>query len=357
MRLPPRSRSARPVAGPRVLPVALALVALVPLVAVAPGFPGRDGVGLPGAQAADAPPAITVAEPTFDFGKVPEGGVIRHVFKVKNSGGSPLEIKSVSAACGCTAAALKEKVIAPGRTGEIEVKFDTRNRPGKNDKTVTVVSNDPKTPTLSLLIRAEVEQMLGLQPAYSQVGTGGPEPATAEIWLSGKLAPRARLRVARMDPKDSPTRVEVIERTTDAGKQKGLRVSVAGGSIGQGGTKIYVATGVPQLPEVEHVVLWSLRGNLEVPRQVHLDLTQPASREKVIQVTSRRPDFRLTAARVLDGPFVATVIESKGPARSIKLTSKLTSPPAALTTGKLVLESNDPLEPKKEIPLSLAAKP
>ena len=180
----------RPV-GSRVLSLLGAIVACVWQV----GGPAPDF-----AHAAPTPPTILVDQPVFDFGKVPEGGVIRHVFKVKNTGGTPLEIKSVSAACGCTAAAPREKQIAPGRTGEIEVKFDTRNRPGRNEKTVTVVSSDPKTPSLTLLIRAEVEQMLFFDQAWSRVGTGSDEAETAEVWLDGKLAGRAKLRIKKLEP-------------------------------------------------------------------------------------------------------------------------------------------------------------
>jgi hypothetical protein len=337
-----------PATRPRRRPIPLAVLALLLL-----GAPSATSSAL----AAPAPPVISVAAPVFDFGKVPEGGVIRHVFKVKNDGGSPLEIKSVSAACGCTAAAPKEKEIAPGRTGEIEVKFDTRNRPGRNEKTVTVVSNDPKTPTLSLLIKAEVEQVLGFQLAYTQVGNGGSEPPSVDIPLAGKLAPRARLRVAKLIPADSPARVQVVDNPATPGKQDGLRITVdPAAGLGQGSTRVVVATGVSQVPELEHIVVWAVHGNIAVPRQVHLDLGQPTTREKVIQVTSRRPDFRLTGARVVEGPFQATLLPAAAaPGRSIKLTTSLPAPPTAYTQGKLVLESNDPLEPKKEVTLSIAA--
>ena len=159
-----------------------------------------------------------------------------------------------------------------------------------------------------------------------------------------------------MEP-PGPARVEVIEESTDAGKRRGLRITVEPKEVGQGSAKVVLATGLPQRPEIEHVVLWSARGNVEAPRQVHLDLGQPGHAEQVIQVRSRRPDFRLTAARIVEGPFRAAVLDAPvGAQRSIRLTTTLAGPPNVPTMGRLVLESNDPLEPKKEVVLSIAAQ-
>src|SRR5262245_49932812 len=99
--------------------------------ACAPRKDARAGGGV--SQAAEgAQPVITIASPVYDFGTVMEGEPARHKFEVKNTGGAPLDIKSLVASCGCTAAALKQKILAPGDSTEIEVTFDTRGRRGKN---------------------------------------------------------------------------------------------------------------------------------------------------------------------------------------------------------------------------------
>jgi hypothetical protein len=322
-----------------------------------PGMAPAVGVLLAaGLAAAAAPPTIQVDKPVHDFGTVPEGEKIRHLFTVKNTGGSPLEIKSVSATCGCTAAAPREKQIPPGGSGQIEVTFDTRNRPGVNEKTVTVVSSDPRTPTLQLRIRAEVESMLGLEPAYTQLEAAVGEKRTVETWLRGKLAARARPRLTTVDP-PAPLRAEAIERQTPEGKQRGLRVVLESRQIAQGNARLMIATGLPQLPQVEHTVIWTVRGNIEAPTHVHLNMGRPGGGERLIPVTSRRSDFRLKAARILQGPFTATVQEPSAASaqRSIKLVANLNGATATYATGKLLLESNDPLEPRKEVSLSVSA--
>ncbi|HAQ39129.1 MAG TPA: DUF1573 domain-containing protein [Saprospirales bacterium] len=86
-----------------------------------------------------------------DFGKVMEGDIVTHVFKFKNTGDEPLILKDVKASCGCTAPSWSRTPIAPGKKGEIEVRFDTKGRGqagGKPEsKRITVTANTDPNPT------------------------------------------------------------------------------------------------------------------------------------------------------------------------------------------------------------------
>lgn len=101
-------------------------------------------------------PAIHFSETQHDFGKVSEGEKINYTFRFVNKGQSELVIKDVKSSCGCTAALLSSSNVKPGQEGTIKVEFDTKNRSGKNSKTVTVQSNDPKDPTKILTIYADI---------------------------------------------------------------------------------------------------------------------------------------------------------------------------------------------------------
>jgi hypothetical protein len=212
------------------------------------------------AQAAGTP-VIDVAHPVFDFGTVPEGDPARHVFKVKNAGTAPLEIRSVNASCGCTAAAPREKQIPPGGSGEIEVTYSTAGRRGRAEKTVTVNTNDPKTPTTTLTIKADVVYLLGFEPNYTFLSATGAEAATGETWLTGSLAAGARPKIAKIEP-PGPTKVALIKRPAagaggPAKTQWGLRFEVGPKQAGHGTVKVQVATGVSRRPQVEHLMRWS----------------------------------------------------------------------------------------------------
>ena len=43
----------------------------------------------------EALPIIEVEMPTYDFGRAPQGEVVKHDFRVFNRGAAPLDIKSV----------------------------------------------------------------------------------------------------------------------------------------------------------------------------------------------------------------------------------------------------------------------
>jgi uncharacterized cupredoxin-like copper-binding protein len=103
-----------------------------------------------------AVPTIYFPETQHDFGKVSEGEKVNYTFRFVNKGTSELIIKDVKSSCGCTAALLNSSNVKPGQEGTIKVEFDTKNRSGKNSKTVTVQSNDPKDPTKVLTIYADI---------------------------------------------------------------------------------------------------------------------------------------------------------------------------------------------------------
>jgi hypothetical protein len=77
---------------------------------------------------------------TIDYGTVTkdsDDGV--RVFKFKNTGNAPLIITNVQSTCGCTVPSKPTEPIMPGKTGEIEVKYNMA--PGPIRKTITVESN------------------------------------------------------------------------------------------------------------------------------------------------------------------------------------------------------------------------
>uniref|UniRef100_UPI003216CACF DUF1573 domain-containing protein n=1 Tax=uncultured Draconibacterium sp. TaxID=1573823 RepID=UPI003216CACF len=106
-------------------------------------------------QLADAP--VASFEPkTFDFGEMKQGDKKEHTFSLTNNGKSDLLIRRVRSSCGCTAVAPSTKIIAPGETAPIKVTFDSRGKRGRQSKSITVITNDPKTPTSTLRISSNI---------------------------------------------------------------------------------------------------------------------------------------------------------------------------------------------------------
>lgn len=103
------------------------------------------------------PTSIEFAEKEFDFGKINSGEMVSHVFTFKNTGNAPLIILDAKASCGCTVPQWTKEPVAPGQTGEIEVKYNGSGS-GQVHKTVTVTANtEPKETVLE--IKADVRSI------------------------------------------------------------------------------------------------------------------------------------------------------------------------------------------------------
>jgi len=89
------------------------------------------------------------------------------VFKYENKGDTPVRFKSAPrTSCGCTVAALQKNEVAPGEKGEITATFNIGDRTGVQMKTITVETDDPQNPTTVLTLKANIAQLLELQPAF-----------------------------------------------------------------------------------------------------------------------------------------------------------------------------------------------
>ena len=95
--------------------------------------------------------AMDFQSTSHDFGDVKESGKVGHDFKFTNTGKSPVIISDVKASCGCTTPTWPKEPIMPGQTAVIKAEFDTENRPGIFNKTITITANtEPSTTTLTI---------------------------------------------------------------------------------------------------------------------------------------------------------------------------------------------------------------
>ncbi|MEM8584985.1 MAG: DUF1573 domain-containing protein [Bacteroidota bacterium] len=88
--------------------------------------------------------SIEFEEEQFDFGEIPEGEVVTHVFAFTNTGEEPLIITDARGSCGCTVPSKPTAPIMPGETASITVQFNSRGKRGDRNQKVTITSNtDP----------------------------------------------------------------------------------------------------------------------------------------------------------------------------------------------------------------------
>jgi len=85
-------------------------------------------------------PVIKFEKETIDYGTITQGADGNREFQFTNEGKEPLIITKATGSCGCTVPTWPREPIAPGESGVIKVKYDTK-RIGSFTKSVTINSN------------------------------------------------------------------------------------------------------------------------------------------------------------------------------------------------------------------------
>lgn len=86
-------------------------------------------------------PVITFEETEKNFGDISQGSKVEHTFKFTNTGTEVLKISNVAATCGCTVPKWPKEPIAPGKSAEIKVTFNSAGKMGKQRSIVRIYSN------------------------------------------------------------------------------------------------------------------------------------------------------------------------------------------------------------------------
>ncbi len=97
-------------------------------------FVAQQGIAL--TQGAE----ISFDKSTHDYGQIEKSANGECIFVFTNTGNKPLKISNAKGSCGCTVPQWPREEIAPGATGEIKVRYDTK-RVGVINKSVTIQSN------------------------------------------------------------------------------------------------------------------------------------------------------------------------------------------------------------------------
>lgn len=92
---------------------------------------------------------LEMKEPEFNFGSIPQGKPVYHVFQISNKGTTPLRLDNVQATCGCTTPEWSKEPIAPGTTQTIKVGYNAAAE-GPFEKFITVSYNGNGTKQIKI---------------------------------------------------------------------------------------------------------------------------------------------------------------------------------------------------------------
>ena len=104
-------------------------------------------------------PKIELSQDFFDFGEMNQKESVSTEFVIKNTGDAPLLIRSAKGSCGCTVPEWPKEPVAVGEEAVIKVTFNSGNKKGKQNKTVTLVTNAiPNTKVLTIKVTVLVPE-------------------------------------------------------------------------------------------------------------------------------------------------------------------------------------------------------
>ncbi len=102
-------------------------------------------------------PKLVFNKDLLDFGVIQDENA-EGEFILTNEGKSPLNIRAVKSNCSCVGVKLDKEDLKAGESITMKVTFNPQRRRGRQYKTVTVFSSDPRSPTQVLSIKADVKR-------------------------------------------------------------------------------------------------------------------------------------------------------------------------------------------------------
>jgi len=105
-------------------------------------------------------PRITFARRIHDFGVIADVEDLYTTFSFTNTGTGTLVISEVKATCGCTVPTLVKTEYAPGESATLNVRFNPSGKAGRQNKTISVISNAQPQSITKLAIRADVRPLV-----------------------------------------------------------------------------------------------------------------------------------------------------------------------------------------------------
>jgi hypothetical protein len=275
---------------------------------------------------------------------------VRRLVPLLNAGTLPLEIGTIEASRFCSGT-IEPKIIAPGTSGHLDVTC-TSDLYGPLREFLLIHTNDPQADMVPIELVADVTPLLAFDaPAVNLTMPFG-EERSQDIALAGTLADKAAIRVKR-SALAADSSVDVLHGKP--GSSPVFRIRCHGKKVGTHGGNLIVSTDFARFKEIAMPYACKVTGTLEVsPTNPYFNLKISGPKVVSIEVRSSQPGFAVRGARVLEGPFAASV---QGPVADnafriqVKVLEDRFSDDRRGILGKLMVFSNDRTEPEKEIPL------
>jgi len=102
-------------------------------------------------------PRIYMSTNAIEMGEMYSGTVRKKKLTITNNGKSNLKLQRIQSDCTCTLLNPRKKVLKPGESVQVEVKYDSLYKNGTQVKRIKIYSNDPINPLTTIFVYATVK--------------------------------------------------------------------------------------------------------------------------------------------------------------------------------------------------------
>jgi len=307
-----------------------------------------------------AGPRIQFETNFLDFGHLAGVESVSGSFKFKNVGDAVLKLGPPHPSCGCTDAKAIPDNLIPGASGVITFKINLDHPMVKGEKTITIVSNDPQTP--SIVLRAQLE--------YDQVYLIAEKSVSVSV-PAAKSDATESLTITR--PDDQPLGIDRIttshEWISAAVDEKAGLINVTVKRSPQvpphftGMMKLWNSK-FGTVPVRTITVIGELEGELAAsPRGVYWVIADQGNDLKAYPVTALSKSVQLKSVLGHDVEIknakcnikgTSVQVVAKEPGKVFDLVLKLDEVPHGFVTGKVTLETSLASLPQMEVPVTIS---
>lgn len=292
-------------------------------------------------------PKIVVDQSTFDFGKIEGKSSVEHTFTLRNEGEGTLEIEKAKPSCGCTVANLSSKILAPGEEATLTAKLNLKGRTGTQRKTITVESNDLKTPRKVLTLSGKVIAEFEFNPRhvfFNQIADN------EEVERVVTVTSRKGVEIVGVTTKVS--HIDVALETVEKGKEYKANVkTVPPLPKGQKRGSIQLLSDNPQKPVVVTIPVSSfVVGDLAVlPEKIVVTETEAQHLTRYLMVRPGKiKEFEIKDVEVSDTNIAINVVSLGNSGHRIQLDNITPSP--ALSDSYVLIKTDVESMPEIKVP-------
>ena len=197
-----------------------------------------------------AQPVLVVKGGTsLDFGLVYTGRKFVKNVTLQNIGTDTLEIKQLSASCGCTGTILGHNRIPPKDSSTLTITFNSRNFTGKVDKAVTFNSNDPGQLNVRINFTANVVRVFSLEPEYV-VFKSTPDSIVTDTVVIGNLS-SSPVHILSIESTSPQVKIQSDKKALSPGELLNLVLTFSANAVGTTKGNISIRTDQENLPTLD----------------------------------------------------------------------------------------------------------